>query len=88
MLEVFTTIIGSMMGLSFLPQAWRIYRLKRSDEISIFTYAFIMFGGAVWVAYGVSVADKVIIIANICGMIGCGSVLAATLYYRKKVKKS
>lgn len=84
MLEIFTTIIGSLMGLSFLPQTWQIYKLKRSEEVSIITYSFFTFGTLVWIAYGISSNDLVIIVANTCGFIGSVSVLIATIYYRNK----
>lgn len=84
MLEVFTTIIGSLMGLSFLPQTWQIYKLKRSEEVSIFTFSFFTFGTLVWITYGISSEDLVIIIANSCGFIGAASVLLTTIYYRNK----
>lgn len=83
MLEIFTTVVGSLMGLSFLPQAWKIFQLKRSEEISLFTVGFILFGASVWVFYGVIYKDPVIIVANICGIIGSGTTLAAALYYRR-----
>lgn len=88
MLEAITTVTGSLMGLSFLPQAWRIIKLKHAEEVSIITFSFILFGACVWIAYGISINDKALIIANICGVIGVISVLAATLYYRKPSNKS
>lgn len=83
MLDVFTTIIGSLMGLSFLPQTWKIFKLKKSEEVSLFTFAFFAFGTCTWIAYGVSVEDYVIVIANTCGFIGSMSVLITAIYYRK-----
>jgi uncharacterized protein with PQ loop repeat len=84
MLEMFTAVVGSLMGLSFLLQTWRIYKFKRSEEVSILTFSWLLFGTITWLTYGVSISDPVIIVANMCGLIGIGSVLAITLRYRKK----
>lgn len=72
------------MGLSFLPQTWQIYKLKRSEEVSLITFSFFTFGTLCWIIYGISIQDIVIIIANICGFIGASSVLIAAIYYRNK----
>lgn len=83
MLLIITTLVGSLMGLSYLPQTRRIIQLKRSEELSITTYVIILFGASVWLIYGISRHDSALIIANICGIFGAGSVLLAALYYRK-----
>jgi MtN3 and saliva related transmembrane protein len=62
------TLIGSIAGIcttgAFLPQAIRVWRLKRADEISLVTFAVLSLGSAIWLFYGILVLSWPIMFAN------------------------
>jgi MtN3 and saliva related transmembrane protein len=50
--------------LSFVPQAWKIIREKKTAGISLAMYAIFTFGLALWLAYGVLTHSVPLCIAN------------------------
>ena len=51
--EVLGLIAGAFTTFSFIPQVYRIFRLKSAYEISLpFTIANLT-GGIIWLAYGI-----------------------------------
>ncbi|MBA3066461.1 SemiSWEET transporter [bacterium] len=63
-----TVIIGACAGLlstiSFLPQVIKIYKTKRVQDISLFTFAGLTTGVFLWLIYGVLINDIPVIISN------------------------
>jgi MtN3 and saliva related transmembrane protein len=72
------TLIGSVAGLcttaAFLPQAIRVWRLKRAEEISLTTFLVFSIGVLVWLIYGLFLDSLPIVLAN-----GVTLVLALTI---------
>ena len=81
---VLTTVLGIMMSLGHFPQAYKIWKSKSGDNISLMTYSIFAAGSLVWVLYGVSVSDMVIVYSFVPGVIGSWLVLILTIYYRRK----
>ncbi len=61
-------IIGSLAAIcstaSFVPQAWKIVRLRRTTEISVGMYGLTVLGFALWTAYGALLAAWPLVVPN------------------------
>ena len=50
--EVFGFVAGALITVGFVPQVWRLFKLKSAREISLpFTLLFVI-GIACWLSYG------------------------------------
>jgi MtN3 and saliva related transmembrane protein len=49
---------------AFVPQAVRVWRLKRADEISLTAFLVLSIGSLAWFSYGVLLDSWPIILAN------------------------
>jgi MtN3 and saliva related transmembrane protein len=51
--ELLGFIGGAFTTIAFIPQVWRLFRLRSAVEISLpFTLLFLL-GGACWLTYGI-----------------------------------
>jgi len=80
-------LLGFMGGLittgGFVPQVWRLFKLKSAREISLtFTLLFIV-GITFWLLYGISLGLFSVIIWNsITLVLGCAMLFAKLKYGR------
>jgi MtN3 and saliva related transmembrane protein len=62
-------IIGLLAGLcttlSFIPQIVKIYRTRRTKDLSLSTYVLLSVGLFLWVVYGVVLNQIAIVLPNI-----------------------
>ena len=81
--ELLGFIAGLLMTVGFIPQVWRLYRLKSAHEISLaFTTLFVV-GISFWLTYGiVQGLPSVIIWNSITLALGCGMLYAKVRYGR------
>lgn len=82
-LELLATIFGSLLSIAYFPQAYKIYKRKSVEDISI-----IMFGTAfpaltIWLLYGVSINNFPLILANAIAVVGCSTIIIQYLIYKK-----
>lgn len=82
-LKVVTTIVGIVMSLGYYPQAYRIWKMKSSEEISLINYLILSIGTAVWFVYGLILHDLVVSISFAFGVVGSWLMLFLILKYRK-----
>lgn len=81
--ELLGFIAGALMTVGFMPQVWRLYKLKSAHEISLpFTSLFLL-GTVCWLAYGVLLNLPPIILWNAITVITGGAMLFAKLKYGK-----
>jgi len=83
LLQISTTIVGTMMSLAYFPQAYKIYKNKSGFNISIPTFLLFGIGTVLWSIYGISKGDITLIISFIPGVIGSWLILFLTIFYRK-----
>ena len=61
-------LIGSIAAIcttvSFLPQVVRIYRTKRTHDLSLPTYIIFALGVFAWFCYGIMINSFPVIVAN------------------------
>ena len=58
------SIAGISMGLSSIPQIYKIYLRKSAADISIVTHVIIVLGAFIWMLYGFEIKSIPIIISN------------------------
>ena len=75
--EVFGLLGGLMTTGAFVPQVWRLYRLKSAREISLsFTVMFVV-GVVFWLAYGISFGLLSVVVWNVITFfLGCSMLYA------------
>ena len=83
-LEFLTTFFGVSSAFAYLPQAITIWRNKSSADVSIFTFSYFFAGQFVYVFYGIHLSSIPIILTFLANMLGCGTVIAMAIYFRKK----
>ncbi len=64
--------------VSFVPQAWKVIRSRRTTDISAAMYGFAVTGFALWSAYGIALMQWPIILCNLICL-----VLAAFILFMK-----
>ena len=76
-------LVGSVTGvitvMSFVPQAVRAWRTKRTKDLSSFTFALLVTQSVGWATYGVLLGQAPIIWTNVCTLILTISILAAKI---------
>ncbi len=79
--EALGFIAGLLMTVGFMPQVWRLYKLKSAREISLpFTLLFLI-GAMLWLSYGVLLQLPPVILWNAITLFLGGAMLFAKLKY-------
>jgi len=79
--ELLGLLAGLLMTIGFVPQVWRLFKLKSAHEISlVFTILFVV-GVALWLSYGISLSLPSIILWNSITLVLGFSMLYAKLRY-------
>ncbi|MBN1502321.1 hypothetical protein JW930_02150 [Candidatus Woesearchaeota archaeon] len=81
LLSTLALIVGSIMALSALPQAYKIFRRKSAKDIAIVTYIILIIGGLVWLLYGIEIDNFALILANTLGIITSTIVVSGWFLY-------
>ncbi|MEX2017513.1 MAG: SemiSWEET family transporter [Candidatus Pacearchaeota archaeon] len=76
-LPLLTTIFGTLMGLAYFPQTYKILKRKSAKDVSLFTYSFFGIGVLIWLVYGISITNYPLIISNAVSLVGTLSVIVA-----------
>lgn len=85
LLSIIAGTWGTLMALGNFIQAYKIFKLKESKEISIISWSIIFIGSITWLLYGVELNSYALIIANGIGIISSGLVvLGRIIYYKGK----
>jgi len=79
------TLVGSIGAVcttgAFVPQALRVWRLKRADEISLATFAVFGVGTLVWLVYGLLIGSLPVILANAVTIVLALTIVVLKLNY-------
>lgn len=63
--ELLGFVGGALTTAAFVPQVWRLFRLKSAREISLpFTLLFLV-GAAAWLGYGLLLNTRPLILWNV-----------------------
>ena len=81
--ELLGFIGGALTTVGFIPQVWRLFRLKSAHEISLPFIIFFIVGIGFWLSYGISLGLPSVIWWNALTLgLGC-AMLYAKLRYGK-----
>ena len=83
LVNTIATVMGVVMSFGYYPQAWRIYKNKSAENVSIGTFTIFGIGTTTWFLYGLYLNNWVIMASFIFGVIGSWLVLFLTLWYRR-----
>ena len=67
---------GAVLTLAALPQIVKIWRTRRSGDVSLAFVALIALGRALWLAHGLAIGDAALVAWNSVG-VALGAVLTA-----------
>lgn len=91
--NIFWTIIGSAAAtltmFSFIPQIIKVLRTKSAKDVSPVTLIQLSLGVTLWIAYGIHLKDRIIIVAN--GITLITLIILLSLYFsygRLKYKRA
>ena len=74
-------LAAALPSCSFLPQALHTFRARDVSGISLGMYSTFTLGVALWLAYGVALADWPIVVANAITLALAGATLGMKLRY-------
>jgi MtN3 and saliva related transmembrane protein len=81
--ELLGFIGGALTTVGFVPQVWRLFRLRSAHEISLPFTVFFLLGIAFWLSYGILLHQPPIIIWNaVTSVLGCAMLYAKLRYGR------
>ena len=69
-------------ALLFLPQGWKIYKQKKSDEVSVITFIGFWFIQLLTVFHALLRHDWILLVGNIISLMTCGTVIFLIIRYR------
>jgi MtN3 and saliva related transmembrane protein len=78
--EILGLIAGALITVAFIPQVWRLYRLKSAREISLPFNLLFLAGGVCWLGYGISKELLSVIVSNAMNL----ALVFAMLYAKAK----
>lgn len=72
---------GILTTGSFAPQAFKILRTRRVEDISLFMYIAFVSGVALWIAYGIAIGSASLVLANVITLLLAGSILVMKIFW-------
>lgn len=82
-ISVMVLVIGSIAALlsisAFIPQAWRIVKTRKTDDLSAVMWTLQVLGFGAWVAYGAMLAAWPIAVENTVCLVLSSFILAMKL---------
>lgn len=83
-ISLLATVTGVLMSLGYYPQAYRIWKTKSAEDISIPSFIIFSVGTASWFAYGWYLHDPIILSSFGLGVIGSWMILGLSLRYKRR----
>ncbi len=80
-ISVIGTAAATCTTLAYLPQVLRAWRTHSTHDVSLKMYILMVVGTALWLAYGVALANGPLIVANTICLGLTGSILFLKLRY-------
>lgn len=82
--EIVGVLAAILTTSAFIPQAYKIYRHKVSDGVSLLMYTIMLIGVLTWLIYGILINSFAIIFANIVTLILQIIIIYFRIRYRKR----
>lgn len=74
-------IAGILTSASFIPQAYKVIKTKRTHDISIPMYCLCTLGVFFWIIYGLMIKDIAVLLTNIVTFVPTVTILILTVKY-------
>ena len=81
-IEIIGLIAAVLTTFSFMPQVYKIWKLKSSDGVSLSMYLFMFTGVVMWFFYGILIDSIAVISANLVA----GVLQLIIIYFKLKLK--
>ncbi|MCX5992233.1 MAG: PQ-loop domain-containing transporter [Chloroflexi bacterium] len=81
--DILGFIAGAFITLAFIPQVWRLYKLKSAREISLSFSMLFLVGGICWLLWGIERHLVPVIMWNAISLVLVSAMLFAKLKYRE-----
>jgi MtN3 and saliva related transmembrane protein len=81
--QVFGLVAGGLIAASYIPQIWKLFKLKSAKEISLPFTLLQLCGGLMWLVYGLILSLPAVIVTNIANIILVSLLLYAKAKYGK-----
>ncbi len=75
-------IAAFLTTLSFIPQAWQVFKTKDTSGISLGMYAMFVAGVFLWMIHGINIQDVAVIAANGITFVLASIILAYKIKYK------
>lgn len=75
-------VAAALTVASFVPQAIRAWRTRRTADLSLGMFALLFTSAAMWVAYGILRRDWPVIVTNVSTFVLITAILVAKLRYK------
>jgi MtN3 and saliva related transmembrane protein len=80
-LEVLAMVSGIAASYAYFPELRKIYKTKSARDVSLTTFGIWVACSAVWLSYGISIQNWVVVANYTAGLAGSLSVLLLSMYY-------
>jgi MtN3 and saliva related transmembrane protein len=85
--QILTALVGIAMSIGYFPQAYKIWKTKSANNVSLVAFTIFAVGTLIWTLYGFFLKDLVLILSFAVGVVGSWSVLFLAIKYKMKSKK-
>ncbi len=72
-------LAGALTTVSLIPQLVKCWRTKSTRDISLGTYAILLLGVSLWLAYGLMISDVPLIVANSVSLVIAAAIIVLKL---------
>ena len=76
MIDIIGLVAAFLTTISFLPQVIKTVKTRDTSGISLLMYLVFVLGVTLWLAYGILLKNKIIILANLITLVLAGVILA------------
>ncbi len=76
-------LAASCTTFSFVPQAWQVYRTRRTQDLSLAMFSIFTFGIILWLLYGLALQRGPLIFSNALTVVLAGYILLMKLLEKK-----
>lgn len=83
-MDLLATIAGIALSVALFPQAYRIYRNKSGENISLLAFGLVAIGSFVWIIYGLYLENGPIILSFLARFAAAALVLALVVRYMRR----
>lgn len=77
-------IAGALTTAAFVPQAWRVWRRRSADDLSLPTFFIFSAGVVCWLVYGFAIGSVPIILANAATLSVAASIIWMAVRFRER----